>query len=74
MDSPNNMATSFDPHASRPHRKWYIEHTLRLLAQQESAFLGQSIQRAKNQQTQLTKANLINTQHHAIDAAHKFLQ
>jgi phosphoribosylformylglycinamidine (FGAM) synthase PurS component len=55
-------------------RKKHICHTLRLLEQQESAFLDRSIRRAENERTELAKNDVNNPQQKAIDAAHRILQ
>jgi hypothetical protein len=54
----------------RPTQK-HIRHTLRLLAQQESAFLEQSITRAENKTTELAKRDKTNKQRMSIDKNHQ---
>ena len=49
----------------------HVQHTLRLLAQQEDAFLERSITRAEQEKTELAKRDMNNKMKQAIDAAHK---
>ena len=51
----------------------HTRNTLRLLRQQESAFLDTAFQDAKNEHTQLAKADLSNPRHQAIDKSHTLL-
>jgi len=54
----------------RPTHK-HIRHTLRLLAQQESAFLERSITWAENETTELAKRDKTNKQRISIDNNHQ---
>ena len=53
----------------RPTQK-HVRHTLRLLAQQESAFLERSITRAENETTEMAKRDTTNKQRMSIDKNH----
>ena len=70
--SPNNDRTL----AKRPREKKrptqkHVRHTLRLLAQQESAFLERSITRAENETTEIAKRDKTNKQRMSIDNNHQ---
>ena len=70
--SPNNNRTL----ATRTHEKKrptqkHVRHTLRLLAQQESAFLERSITRAENKMTEIAKRDKTNKQRISIDKNHQ---
>jgi hypothetical protein len=54
----------------RPTQK-HVRHTLRLLAQQESAFLERSITRAENEMTEIVKRDKTNKQRISIDKNHQ---
>jgi len=54
----------------RPTQK-HVRHTLRLLAQQESAFLERSITRAENETTEIAKRDKTNKQRISIDDNHQ---
>ena len=54
----------------RPTQK-HVRHTLRLLAQQESAFLEQSITHAENETTELVKQDKDNKQRISINKNHQ---
>jgi hypothetical protein len=54
----------------RPTQK-HVRHTLRLLAQQESAFLERSITRTENEATELAKRDKTNKQCMSIDKNHQ---
>jgi len=54
----------------RPTQK-HVRHTLRLLAQQERAFLEQSIARAENETTELVKRDKDNKQRISINKNHQ---
>jgi hypothetical protein len=49
----------------------HVRHTLRLLAQQESAFLERSITRAKNEMTERAKRDKTNKQRMSINKHHQ---
>jgi uncharacterized protein YPO0396 len=55
-------------------RKKHIQHTLRLLEQQESAFIERSITRAEQERTEMAKKDTDNPRRKAIEEAHKILQ
>jgi hypothetical protein len=55
-----------------PSRK-HVQHVLRQLDQQESAFLERSITRAENEATELAKKDTNNKQRVAIEARHKLM-
>jgi hypothetical protein len=55
-------------------RKKHIQHTLRLLEQQESAFIDRSINRAEQERTEMAKKDTNNPRRKAIDEAHKILK
>lgn len=52
----------------------HVRHTLRLLAQQEAAFLDRSIVRAENEATELAKQDKHNKQRISIDSNHRVNQ
>ena len=52
----------------------HVQHVLRLLAQQESAFLEKSIDRAEQEATVIAKADKNNKQRQAIEANHNLDQ
>lgn len=52
----------------------HVKHTLRLLAQQESAFLDMSILRAENEATDLAKRDTTNPKRCSIEANHRLSQ
>lgn len=56
-----------------PSRK-HVQHTLRLLAQQESAFLERSITRAENERTEMAKQDTNSPVQQAIKANHSIIK
>ena len=58
---------------STPSRK-HVQHTLRLLAQQESAVLERSIERAENERTELAKKNTKSPVQKAINKNHNVIK
>ena len=55
-------------------RQKHVRHVLRLLAQQESAFLDRSIIRAENERTEMAKKDASNRMRISADAGHKVSQ
>ena len=68
---PNNdkTVTKRPREKKRPTQK-HVRHTLRILAQQESAFLERSITRAENETTELAKRDKTNKQCMSINKNH----
>jgi hypothetical protein len=64
------LQTSKHPRSSKKH----VQHVLRLLEQQESAFLERSIARAENEATAIAKANKHSNHQIAITNNHKVQQ
>ncbi len=64
------MLAKWTREKKRPTQK-HVRHTLRLLAQQDSAFLEQSITRAENETTKIAKRDKTNKQRISINKNHQ---
>ena len=68
---PNNKTLAAKCHKNKRPTQKHVHHTLCLLAQQECAFLEQSIARAKNETTEIAKRDKTNKQRSSINKSHQ---
>ena len=71
LSPPDNKTLAAKRHTTKRPTQKHVRHTLRLLAQQESAFLEQSITRAENKTTEMAKKNKTNKQRVRITKGHQ---
>jgi hypothetical protein len=71
LSPPDNKTLGAKRHTTKHPTQKHVHHTLRLLAQQESAFLERSITGAENETTEMAKKEKTNMQRVRIDESHQ---
>ena len=71
LSPPDNKTLAAKRHTTKRPTQKHVRHTLRLLAQQESAFLEQSTTRAENETTEMAKNDKTNKQRVSINKSHQ---
>ena len=71
LSPPDDKTLATKRHTTKRSTQKHVRHTLRLLAQQESAFLERSITRAENKTTKIAKKDRTNKQRVSINKGHQ---